>query len=102
VERKLTAILYADVCGYSRLMGKNEAATVQTLSARRSLVRGLIEQHHGRLVDSAGDSILAEFPSVVNALECAIEAQSTLKAENANLQAERVEPGGPRGRRRSA
>jgi adenylate cyclase len=88
VERKLTAILYADVCGYSRLMGKNEEATVQTLSAHRSLVRGLIEQHHGRLVDLAGDSILAEFPSVVNALECAIEAQTTLKAENANLSAE--------------
>lgn len=89
MERRLTAILYADVCGYSRLMGKNEEATVQTLSAHRGLIRGLIEQHHGRLVDSAGDSILAEFPSVVNALECAIEAQTTLKAENANLSAER-------------
>jgi len=89
VERKLTAILCADVHGYSRLMGENEEATVRTLSAHRRIIDGLIEQHHGRFVNSAGDSVLAEFASVVNAVECAVEIQTTLKAENAHLPSER-------------
>ena len=89
VERKLTAILCADVHGYSRLMGENEEATVRTLSAHRRIIDGLIEQHHGRFVNSAGDSVLAEFGSVVNAVECAVEIQATLKAENASLPPER-------------
>jgi adenylate cyclase len=89
VERKLTAILCADVHGYSRLMGENEEATVRTLSAHRRIINGLIEQHHGRFVNSAGDSVLAEFGSVVNAVECAVEIQATLKAENASLPPER-------------
>src|SRR5262249_37827035 len=62
---------------------------VRTLSAHRKIIDGLIEQHHGRFVNSAGDSILAEFPSVVNAVECAVEIQTTLKAENASLPPER-------------
>ena len=61
MERKLTAILCADVFGYSRLMGKNEEATLRTLSSYRKLIDSLIEQHHGRFVNSAGDSVLAEF-----------------------------------------
>src|ERR1700732_2341676 len=89
MERKLTAILCADVFGYSRLMGENEEATLRTLSSHRKLIDSLIEQHHGRFVNSAGDSVLAEFASVVNAVQCAVEIQTTLKAENANLPPER-------------
>jgi len=89
VERKLTAILCADVHGYSRLMGEDEEATVRTLSAHRAIIDGLIEQCRGRFVNSAGDSVLAEFPSVVNAVECAVEIQSTLKSENEGLPPER-------------
>jgi len=89
VERKLTAILCADVFGYSRLMGEDEEATLRTLSSHRKLIDSLIEQHHGRFVNSAGDSVLAEFASVVNAVQCAVEIQTTLKGENAPLPAER-------------
>src|SRR5216684_9169144 len=85
MERKLTAILCADVFGYSRLMGENEEATLSTLSSYRKLIDSFIEQHRGRFVNSAGDSVLAEFASVVNAVQCAVEIQSTLKTENANL-----------------
>src|SRR6202049_4898653 len=70
-------------------MGEDEEATVRTLSAHRAIIDGLIEQHHGRFVNSAGDSVLAEFASVVNAVECAVEIQTILKAENASLPAER-------------
>src|SRR5258708_912462 len=89
MERKLTAILCADVFGYSRLMGENEEATLRTLSSHRKLIDSLIEQHHGRFVNSAGDSVLAEFASVVNAVQCAVDIETTLKAENANLPPER-------------
>jgi adenylate cyclase len=89
LERKLTAILCADVFGYSRLMGDDEEATLRTLSSHRKLIDSLIEQHHGRFVNSAGDSVLAEFASVVNAVQCAVEIQSTLRAENANMPPER-------------
>jgi adenylate cyclase len=89
LERKLTAILCADVFGYSRLMGENEEATFRTLSSHRKLIDSLIEQHHGRFVNSAGDSVLAEFASVVNAVQCAVEIQSTLKTENSTLPPER-------------
>src|SRR5216684_5933421 len=89
MERKLTAILCADVFGYSRLMGDDEEATLRTLSSHRKLIDSLIEQYHGRFVNSAGDSVLAEFASVVNAVQCAVEIQTTLKAENANLLPER-------------
>ena len=89
MERKLTAILCADVFGYSRLMGEDEEATLGALSSHRKLIDSLIEQHHGRFVNSAGDSVLAEFASVVNAVQCAVEIQSTLKSENGNLPPER-------------
>jgi class 3 adenylate cyclase len=68
MERKLTAILCADVYGYSRLMGADEEATLRTLSSHRKIIDGLIERHHGRFVNSAGDSVLAEFASVVEAV----------------------------------
>src|SRR5713101_2107779 len=70
-------------------MGEDEEATLRTLSSYRKLIDSLIEQHHGRFVNSAGDSVLAEFASVVNAVQCAVEIQTTLKAENANLPPER-------------
>src|SRR5215469_14898103 len=89
MERKLTAILCADVHGYSRLMGENEEAAHRTLTSHRKVIDGLIEQHHGRFVSSAGDSVLAEFASVVNAVECAVETQGALKVQNASLAPER-------------
>ncbi len=89
MERKLTAILCADVYGYSRLMGENEEATLRTLSSHRKLIDSLIAQHRGRFVNSAGDSVLAEFASVVNAVQCAVEIQGTLKLENASIPPER-------------
>ena len=89
MERKLTAILCADVYGYSRLMGEDEEATLRTLSGHREIIDGLIERHHGRFVNSAGDSVLAEFASVVEAVNCAVEIQTALTAENANSTSER-------------
>jgi adenylate cyclase len=85
LERKLTAILCADVYGYSRLMGEDEEGTLRTLSAYRKIADSLIERHHGRLVNSAGDSILADFARVVEAVSCAVALQTTIKAENAQL-----------------
>ena len=89
MERKLTAILCADVYGYSRLMGEDEEGTLRTLSACRKITDSLIERHHGRFVNSAGDSVLAEFASVVEAVTCAVSIQSALRAENAELRLER-------------
>src|SRR5713101_7851070 len=70
-------------------MGENEEATLRTLSSHRKLIDSLIEQHHGRFVNSAADSVLADFASVVNAVQCAVEIQTTLKTENANLPPDR-------------
>jgi adenylate cyclase len=89
VERKLTAILCADVHGYSRLMGADEEATLRTLSSHRKIIDQSIERHHGRFVTSAGDSVLADFTSVVEAVSSAVEIQAALKNENANLPPER-------------
>src|SRR5713101_5886037 len=89
VERKLTTILHADVHGYSRLMGADEVATLRTLTAYRQVTDPLIQQHRGRVVGSAGDSILAEFASVVEAVQCAIEIQQALKARNNELPPDR-------------
>jgi adenylate cyclase len=84
-KRKLSAILSADVKGYSRLMGENEVATVRTLKDYRELMSKLIKEYRGRVVDSPGDNLLAEFASVVDALECSIEIQRNLKIKNAAL-----------------
>ena len=78
VERKLAAIFAADVAGYSRLMGQDEAGTVRALTAHREVMDRLIAQHRGRIVNTAGDSVLAEFPSVVDAVKCAIAVQEAL------------------------
>src|SRR6266481_1744767 len=91
IERKLAAILSADVKGYSRLMGEDEEATLHTLTAYRKVMDTLIEQHHGRIVGTAGDSVLAEFASVVDAVQCAMVIQTTLKAENARPEQQRME-----------
>ena len=85
VERKLAAILSADVKGYSRLMGDDEVATVRTLTAYRDVMATLIRERRGRVVDAPGDNLLAEFVSVVDAVECAAEIQRELKSRNAQL-----------------
>ena len=72
-KRKLTAILSADVKGYSRLMSEDEEGTVQTLKQHRVTISGLVSAHRGRVVDSPGDNILAEFGSVVDAVKCAVK-----------------------------
>jgi adenylate cyclase len=84
-KRKLSAILSADVKGYSRLMGEDELATVRTLETYRAAIASLIGKFRGRVVDSPGDNILAEFVSVVDALDAAVEIQKELKEKNADL-----------------
>jgi adenylate cyclase len=84
-KRKLTTILSADVAGYSRLMGEDEAATVKTLGRYQQIMSALINQHRGRVVDSPGDNLLAEFASVVDAVQCAVATQKELQARNAEL-----------------
>jgi adenylate cyclase len=85
MERKLAAIFSTDVKGYSRLMGEDEVATIRTLTAYRELMADLIQQHRGRVVDSPGDNLLAEFSSVVEAVECAVAIQRELKVRSAAL-----------------
>jgi class 3 adenylate cyclase len=85
VKRKLAAILSADVQGYSRLMGEDEERTLRTLNAYKEEMGSLIRRHRGRIVGTAGDSILAEFASVVDAVQCAVEIQQVLRAKNAGL-----------------
>jgi adenylate cyclase len=88
-KRKLIAILSADVKGYSRLMGEDEVATVRTLKEYREVMSKLIHEYRGRVVDSPGDNLLAEFASVVDAVEAASEIQKDLKARNAELPEDR-------------
>jgi len=84
-KRKLTAILSADAEGYSRLMAEDEEATVHTITAYREVVATVVEKHRGRVVDSPGDNILAEFASAVDAVRGGVEIQEELKARNAEL-----------------
>jgi adenylate cyclase len=84
-HRKLTAILSADVAGYSRLMQDDEAATVKALEAYKKIISDLVKQHRGRVVDSPGDNLLAEFASVVDAVQCAVSTQKELQARNTEL-----------------
>jgi adenylate cyclase len=88
-KRKLTAILSADVKEYSRLMSQDEAQTVKTLTTYREILASLIKQHRGRMVDSPGDNVLAEFGSVVDATQCAVAVQKELQARNAELPEKR-------------
>ena len=89
IERKLAAILAADIAGYSALMGANEEATVRDLKAHQAVILPMIAKHGGRIIDTAGDGILAEFPSVVNAVECAVALQKAMAERNANIPIER-------------
>jgi len=84
-KSKLTAILSADVKGYSRLMQDDESSTVQTLKAYRELMTSLTQEYRGRVVDSPGDNVLTEFGSVVDAVECAVKIQQELGEKNAGF-----------------
>jgi len=89
-KRKLAAILSADVTQYSRLMREDETATIRTLTAYREVMTALIKQHHGRVVDAVGDNLLAEFASVVDAVQGAIAIQKEIKSRNAQVPESRM------------
>ena len=82
IPRRLAAILAADIAGYSRLMHADEAATVRDLKAHQGVILPLIGRHGGRIIDTAGDGVLAEFPSVIGATECAVEIQTVMAERN--------------------
>ena len=84
VQRKLTTILAADAASYSRVMEADEVGTLSALRAARGVFAQLIERHHGRIANTAGDGLIAEFPSVVEAVQCAVEVQRELSADAAN------------------
>jgi adenylate cyclase len=83
MERKLAALFSADVQGYSRFMGDDEEATVQRLTAYREVMTALIQQHRGRVVDAPGDNLLADFASMVDAVQCGVAIQRELTVRNA-------------------
>jgi adenylate cyclase len=85
IERKLAAILSADVADYSRLMGADETGTLASLSAHREVIDELIRQRNGRIASTAGDSVLAEFPSVMEAVQCGVEIQQAHGSAAAKL-----------------
>ena len=92
MERRLTAILAADVVGYSRLMTIDETGTLAALtSLRKNLVNPKISEHNGRIFKRTGDGILIEFPSVVSAVACAVDIQSAMRTRNATEPAARIE-----------
>src|SRR6201988_5282768 len=85
ISRKLVAVFAADVEGYSRLMGADEVGTLKGLTERRAILDKLIGEHRGRIANTAGDSVLAEFGSAVEAVQCAVEAQTALAEANSGL-----------------
>ena len=87
VERKLAAIFAADVEGYSRLMGRDEVGTLRTLTAYRVIIDRLIASHRGRIFNTAGDSLVADFASAVDAVQCAVAVQDAIAKENADRPA---------------
>ena len=89
LDRKLAAILAADIAGYSALMEADEEATVRDLKAHQAVILPLIAKHGGHIIDTAGDGILAEYPSIVNAVECAVALQNVMAERNAGIPAER-------------
>ncbi len=89
IQRRLVAVVSADVHGYSRLMGDDEEGTVRTLQARRELFVEVVDDHQGRIVNAPGDNILAEFGSVVDAVQCAVEIQQRIEIANEELPSER-------------
>ena len=88
-KRKLTTIFSADAVGYSKLMGDDEASTVKTITAYQKIMTDLIMQHRGRVIDTPGDNLLAEFGSVVDAVQCAVAVQNELQARNDHLPEDR-------------
>ena len=88
-ERRLIAIFAADVEGYSRLMGADEVGTFKDLTQRRDILDSLIASRRGRIANTAGDSVLAEFGSAVDAVQCAVEAQAALSRANVGLSPDR-------------
>lgn len=89
VERRLSAIVSADVVGYSRLMAQDELATVKTLTSHREDIAAIVAERGGRIVDSPGDNILMEFPSATSAVEAALEIQERLAQRNSKLPLDR-------------
>ncbi len=89
IDRKLAAILSADVAGYARLMAADEVSTLQTLTSYRGQITRLVEQCRGRVVDSPGDNLLAEFPSALDATRCAVDIQGALQKLNADASPQR-------------
>ena len=89
VSRRLVAVFAADVEGYSRLMGTDEVGTLKRLTERRAILDRLIGEHRGRIANTAGDSVLAEFGSAVDAVQCAVEAQAALAEANSSLAPDR-------------
>ncbi|WP_046868554.1 adenylate/guanylate cyclase domain-containing protein [Microvirga massiliensis] len=89
IERRLVAIFAADVAGYSRLVELDEVGTLRTLAAHREVMDRFIAQHRGRIANTAGDSVLAEFPSPVDAVQCAVRTQAALRTRNDTLPQER-------------
>src|SRR5262245_41789206 len=90
MERRLAAILAADVVGYSRLIEQDEAGTLEALrERRRNILSPLVTQHHGRIVKVMGDGVLVEFASAVNAVACAVELQKKMSETNADLPDDR-------------
>src|SRR5215472_12565387 len=85
VSRRLVAVFAADVEGYSRLMGADEVGTLKDLTERRAILDKAIADHRGRIANTAGDSVLAEFGSAVDAVQCAVEAQAALAEANSSL-----------------
>jgi class 3 adenylate cyclase len=89
INRRLAAILAADIAGYSRLMGEDEDATVAALKSHQAVVLPLVSRYGGQVIDTAGDGILAEFPSVINATECAVEIQTVMAMRNESVPLQR-------------
>jgi class 3 adenylate cyclase len=85
VGRRLAAIVAADVAGYSRLMGLDEVGTASTLREHRAVTDALVAKHGGRLVKTTGDGVLLEFPSVVDAVECAVAVQTVMAERNEGI-----------------
>src|SRR6478736_1327494 len=89
VSRKLVAVFAADVEGYSRLMGTDEVGTLRGLTERRAILDRLIGEHRGRIANTAGDSVLAEFGSAMDAVQCAVEAQTAFAEASSSLAPDR-------------
>jgi len=89
VQRRLAAVLAADVAGYSRLMGLDEVGTARTLREHRAVTDALVAKHGGRIVKTTGDGVLLEFPSVVDAVECAVAVQAVMAQRNEGVPQDR-------------